>query len=275
MRGTDTIIAVEEFACKGAYAAFSTRLGGVSRGAYESLNLGLKSGDEPGRVVRNTRLFWEATGLDSSRHVRTEQVHSDVVAVVTEREPLGTAQGADALVTRVPRVPLVAYFADCTPVFFLDPVTRSGGIAHAGWRGTVKGIVSRVVDMMESEFGSNPRDLLAVIGPSIGPCCYVVGEEVRRAAAKGLPWADSVLIEAKGGGPEPAWKFDMWGANRRLLVDAGMEPGNISCWRICTSCRRDMFFSYRRDGPHSGRMAGVFCLEGEQGKHDMPEGEGF
>ncbi|MGE5484972.1 MAG: peptidoglycan editing factor PgeF [Ignavibacteriales bacterium] len=267
------IMVVREFASKGAYAAFSTRLGGVSRGTYESLNLGYKTGDDPALVSRNRQIFWEETGLDESRHVRPEQVHSNVVAVVTGQDAGGIAPGADALVTCEPGIPLIAYFADCTPVFFLDPVTRSGGIAHAGWRGTVKGIVAGVVEKMASEFGSNPRDILAVIGPSIGPCCYVVGEDVRQAAARELPWAGAVLDELPVEGPAPKWRFDMWEANRRLLVDSGVDPGNISCWRACTSCGRETFFSYRRDGPGSGRMAGVFCLTAGGGEPGLSKGE--
>ncbi|NPV71639.1 MAG: peptidoglycan editing factor PgeF [Firmicutes bacterium] len=260
------VLVAREFAGSGAYAAFSTRLGGVSPAPYESLNLGSKVGDAASNVERNRELFWVSTGLDGRLAVRPEQVHSNVVAIVSRRDAGRFAPGADALVTRDPGLPLVAYFADCTPVFVFDPATRSGGIAHAGWRGTVKGIASRVVETMAAEFGARPSDCLAVIGPSIGPCCYDVGEDVAGQVAGAFPWASSVLQREPAGPRGPVWRFDLWETNRRLLLDAGLNEANVSCWRLCTASRGDLFFSYRRDGPRSGRMAGVLAIrEPEQG----------
>jgi YfiH family protein len=255
------ILVVKEFAGRGAFAAFSSRLGGVSRGPFESLNLGNSVGDDPACVAENKALFWAATGLDARRAVRAQQVHSDVVAAVDAGHAGCVVRGADALVTREPGLPLVTGHADCVPIFFLDPVTRSGGLAHAGWRGTIRGIARRVVERLSSEYGVRASDLLAVIGPSAGPCCYEVGEDVQRAARDHLPWALDVLEEMPLRASGRRWKFNMWEANRRLLMDAGLEPRNVVCWDLCTACSPDLFFSYRRDGPRSGRMEAVFALE--------------
>ena len=173
----------EEIAVHG----LSCRRGGVSEAPWASLDLGLHVGDDPAAVIANRRRYLAALGLDASQLVTPEQVHGEAIARVGSRE---AGRGAlsyadsiaqtDALITDEPGLPLLLCFADCTPILFLDPVHRAVGIAHGGWKGTVRRIAAKTVLRMQQEFGTRPEELLTAIGPSIGPCCYEIGPEVEQ-----------------------------------------------------------------------------------------------
>jgi YfiH family protein len=242
---------------------FSTRLGGVSEGVYATLNLGFRVGDLPERVAVNRKRLAEVLGYDPERAVAGQQVHGDEVALVTAREAgagaleLETALPAtDGLVTSTPGLALVAFFADCVPVVLADTRRRAVGIAHAGWRGTLKLIAGKALARMSMAFNTNPAECVAVLGPAIGPCCYTVGGQVAEAF---LPWGDRV-VRRDGG----VWRVDLWEANRRVLVAAGVPRGSIGVVKVCTACHPELMFSHRRDGGKTGRMAAVAAIRSKE-----------
>lgn len=244
----------------GVIAAFSTRYGGCSEGPYATMNQGLHVGDEPARVLANRARLGEALGYNPARAVCAAQVHGGNVAVVGESEAgrgaLDAADalpGIDGLVTTLPGLPLTLFFADCVPVFLYDPVRRAIGLIHAGWRGTVEHIAKTAVAVMLRECGCRLDDLQAVIGPSVGPCCYRVGCEAALAFGAGpLPFLSSMGNDT--------WRLNLWEANRYQLLYAGVSADHITVAGLCTACRRDVFFSYRADQGITGRMAGVIML---------------
>jgi len=239
----------------------STRTGGSSCQPFASLNLGLHTGDEADKVRENRRRFACAVGVEPSRVTTAEQVHGDKVFVV-RREHAGrgaeeysqTIKGVDALITNVPGIPLMLFFADCVPVVIVDPKRRAIALSHAGWKGTAAGIAEKTVMAMASEYGTNPADCIAGIGPSIGQCCYEVDEAVINKLKKFSYWQD--LITPKGA----RWQLDLWEANRRQLLDAGLVPDNVVISAVCTSCNTDLFFSYRAENGSTGRIGAVISL---------------
>ncbi|BAF60013.1 MAG: peptidoglycan editing factor PgeF [Pelotomaculum sp.] len=247
---------------------FTTRCGGVSSGPYSSLNTAFHVGDSAENVRANRALACRALGIDPAGLVAGKQVHGDVVRAV-ERQDRGrgafsdedSLPDTDALVTGVPQLPLSAYFADCVPVFLLDPVKRAVALAHAGWKGTALKIGLKTVEKMSRIFGSNPQDCLAGIGPSVGPCCYEVDDRVMIPFRKAFPDIGEIAVEAPAG----RWKLNLWEANRRTLLYAGLKSENIKVARICTSCRNDLFFSYRAQGGTAGRMAALIMLKQQEG----------
>ncbi|MGI6604551.1 MAG: peptidoglycan editing factor PgeF [bacterium] len=247
---------------------FSTRHGGVSRDALASLNLGFKN-DEVSSVLENRRRFLTALGLDPARLVTGQQVHGTVVAEVTARD---VGRGAlrwedgfpatDALVTSLSGVPIAVATADCVPILYLDPVKKAIGAAHAGWRGSVRGIAQAVVTKLRECYGSNPEDILAAIGPSIGPCCYEVDERVMIPLQDNFPFWRRV-VEPRGDGH---WFLNLWELNRRVLVAAGVLERNIAVGELCTSCQVLDFFSYRAEKGFTGSLAAVIALKEDNKK---------
>ncbi|MBR0285336.1 MAG: peptidoglycan editing factor PgeF [Selenomonadaceae bacterium] len=244
--------------------AVSTRMGGVSKAPYSSLNLGLHVGDSAEDVRRNREIFANSLNFKAEDIVTPEQVHGTEVLRVTEelkgrgsRDYGDAIPGTDALITDVPGIPLLLCFADCTPILFVDPEHHAIGIAHGGWKGTVKQIARKTLEAMEREFGTEPEKCLAGIGPSIGPCCYEVGEDVQTACREAFPedW-QRLLAGQKNGKPH----FDLWEANRLQLLQAGMEASNIDCAAECTCCRHGWYFSYRADGGTTGRIGAMIGL---------------
>lgn len=243
---------------------FTTREGGVSTGAYQSLNTAFHVGDDDFNVQTNRGLACRALGMDPCRLVAGRQVHGAGIKVVHECD---VGKGAlsyedalpdtDALITGLRGVPLSSYYADCVPIFFFDPVRKVAALAHAGWKGTVLKIGLKVVEMMTWVFGTDPHDCLAGVGPSIGPCCYEVDEPVMcrvREAFPGSRHFAEVVSKDK-------WKLNLWEANRFTLLEAGLKPENILTARLCTSCHEDLFFSYRAHKGRTGRMASLIMLK--------------
>lgn len=248
-------------------AFVTTRTGGESRGPYASLNLGMRSGDDPAAVVRNRARVAAITGAPAL--VFGRQVHGKRVTAVPEGYSGGAFDDTDALITSATRLPLAVLTADCAAVFLFDPKQRAIGIAHAGWRGTVAGIAALTVVRMGDEFGSDPADLVAGIGPSIGPCCYEVGAEVIDAFTDAnAEMADEVFVDpdiASAGSfrasmNEGRKHLDLWRANELVLVAAGVRESAIEISRLCTACRRDLFYSHRGEKGVTGRFAGVIAL---------------
>lgn len=248
---------VRYLACKGITAphGFSTRLGGQSEGPYASLNLGVSSGDEVAVVQENRRAWARALGF-TPPIVSLHQVHGPVVHAVSARPP--ESLKGDAVITDVPGLPVSVFTADCTPILLHDPVTGAVGAVHAGWRGTVAHVVVEAVAAMTARYGARPGDLRAAIGPAIGPCCFEVGHEVVEAA-RARPWAGVEQAIVPG---EPRPHFDLFAANEAQLLEAGLAPDHVFASRVCTHCRDDLFYSWRRDGGVTGRMqAAIAGLE--------------
>jgi hypothetical protein len=249
---------------------FSTRDGGVSKVyGVGALNLGWTKEDDPVSVSENRRRFLQAIQRadTGSVLVGVRQIHSGVVRVIQEADMtsegrLQTADGkavleGDGLMTNVPGVLLGVGTADCVPVLVADVENRVVAAFHAGWRGTVARIVERGVAKMVAEYGSVPKDLIAAVGPSIGSCCYTVGDEVRAEFGGQFGYAEDLFRRTPG-----EIRLDLWEANRRQLLDAGVGTERIVVMGDCTACTRDQsgalrYFSHRGEKGVTGRMLNV------------------
>lgn len=232
-----------------------TRLGGVSHPPWASLNVGSTVGDDPQAVEHNARLMHEALELDRERAVTVWQVHGCDTVVATERpaDRRWLAQ-ADAIITNQIGLPINMRFADCVPILLYDPVHHAIGLAHAGWRGTVAGVVRSALDTMRSTFGTQPEQVQAAIGPSIGPDRYQVGEEVVTAVQSAFGTTDDLVRRAEDGSAY----LDLWAANRLALERAGVQQIEVS--GICTATHTDEFFSHRAEHGKTGRFGAVMAL---------------
>lgn len=246
--GFSNLSAWPELTC-GAFG----RKGGVSRPPYDTLNLSFAVDDNPEHVAANRGLMARAVGWDASRLVSARQVHGRKAVVVT-REDVGKGDfpDTDAMVTAEPGVLMLMKFADCVPVVMWDPMRRVVAIAHAGWRGTMLETPAAAVELMAAKFGSVPSDLVAGIGPSIGPCCYEVRREVVEQAVRVFPGVP-VLRDGSSGRPH----LDLWRANAETLMRAGVPEDNVEVAGLCTRCRNDLFFSHRAAGGLTGRFGAV------------------
>ena len=260
--------------------AFSTRGGGVSR-VYggNALNLGFTSHDSRKAVEQNRVLFLKKLGVANGRKtwplVTVRQIHSDLVHRV-DRLPSKILAG-DGLVTNTPGLLVAVQAADCIPVIVVDRKLHAVGVFHAGWRGTVKRIVEKGVGEMRKHFGSNPRNMVAAIGPGIQSCCYKVGEEVRTQFQAQFAYGESLFREVKDSDPVrekypllfltarapghselPVSLFlDLVEANRRQLIDAGVPPNSIDTSAPCTACHPELLFSFRAEKGVTGLLLGV------------------
>ena len=237
-----------------AQAVFA-RHGGVSPAPFASLNMSVSTGDARENVRENCARAFRALQRAPSSLADLWQVHSARVVVVDSPNGERESQGqADALVTDRPDVTLYLRFGDCVPILLHDPVRRVVGVAHAGWRGTLLGAAPSAVAAMAERYGTRPADVVAGIGPSVGPCHYAVGPEVVEQTRQALPQhADEVLQRANG-----SWVLDLWAANRLTLAGAGVEQ--IEVGEVCTACRTDDFFSHRAEGGRTGRFAALIGL---------------
>ncbi len=233
--------------------AVLTRIGGVSRAPYATLNLGHTVGDELSAVEENHRRALGALGLGRRKVISPHQVHGARVGVVGKVHLGAVLPDTDALVTGASGAPILMRFGDCAPVFFYDDVRRVIGIAHAGWRGVVAGSVGATVRAMEMQLGCDPADIWTGIGPTIGPCCYEVGPEVVNAVRAACP-AGTDLARAVNG----RVYLDLPGAVRAQLRAAGVQT--IEDSGLCTSCRVDEFFSHRAEQGRTGRFGVVMEL---------------
>jgi purine-nucleoside/S-methyl-5'-thioadenosine phosphorylase / adenosine deaminase len=239
----------------GVQGLVTTRHGGVSPAPFDSLNLSAHIGDDRVNVDENLTRLHRAINLESTATVDARQAQGGQVALVSEAQRGTRIVDVDALITNVPGVPLMLRFADCVPILFYDPMHRAIGIAHAGWRGTLAKVVANTVRAMIEAFGSEPRELYACVGPSIGPCCYEIGADVSSRVEQSFPEAGEVLIPRNG-----SLFFDLWGANARLLRELGV--GEIEVAGICTADHTEDFYSWRREHARTGRFAAVTALDG-------------
>ncbi len=238
---------------RGIRHGFTLRTGGASRSAFSSLNFSSREGDTTERVLENWRRLEKAAALPARGWALLSQVHGARV----ERIAAGDAcchhrrnhPEADGMATNRKGLVLGVLTADCLPVVLAVPGSRAVAIAHAGWRGTLEGVVQMTVRELCSISGAQPRDVSAAIGPSIGRCCYQVGAEVRDAflVRWGAAYTRRILEKA-----DP-WRLDLQSANLIQLRESGVPSSNVATVHLCTNCRKDLFFSYRRDA-RTGRM---------------------
>lgn len=231
---------------------FPERTGGVSHGARSSLNLGYSWGDDRDYVTRNRQLVAEHAGFDFAKLVVTKHVHGTAVLRVGEERP--DPDEFDGLVSDRPGYTLGAFAADCIPIVFADPVARTCGAAHSGWRGTVAGVAANVVARM-GETGSQPGDVRVALGPSIGPCCFEVGPEVVEAFVSRFGERPGLVVQ----GPAKE-HIDLRVATRTVLQEVGVRAEHIDDAPPCTRCQPERFFSYRRDGRAGGCHMGYIGL---------------
>lgn len=236
---------------------FSTRVGGISPPPFDGLNLGFTTSDAEENLSVNRRLFLDALGISGKQmHQLVELVHGYAVLNANQLKNNEIPE-ADGIVTNQKNILLVATFADCIPIFLADPVKKVCAVIHAGWRGTFQDIAAQGVKKMTADFGSNPRDILAGIGPGIGRCCFETGSGVANSFFYKYPQWKDLIKEIFNNNQDKKWKIDLPGLNLRILLKAGLSEGNVCIADLCTFCRKDLFFSYRRDGAVSGRMAAV------------------
>ncbi len=251
---------------------FSTRLGGVSEGIFESMNLGNQAAgyeDDPEKVRMNFERIAAEIGIDPHSIVISQQVHKTNIRLVTEADrgkglylPKDYSE-IDGLITDRPGVTLVTKYADCVPLFFVDPKKRAIGLTHSGWRGTVAKIGRNTVEEMRKHFGCEPEQLLAVIGPSICGSCYEVSEEVAEAfrdAFAGNGYNRNKILTKNDSG---SYQLDLWEANREILMEAGLKEHQIHVSGVCTACNSDLLFSHRRTGGKRGSLAAFLALKEE------------
>lgn len=233
--------------------AVFTRRGGVSLPPYATLNTGHSVGDDPAAVSENHRRLCRALGTEPEVIASASQVHGVGVAVLDVDDRGRARPRTDALLTARRGVPLMQRYADCVPLLLYDPVRRVLGLAHAGWRGTVGGMAIEAVRAMTEAFGTRPADLIAGVGPSIGPCCYEVGPEVAQQVRRQFEMGGSWLLPQNGGSVH----LDLWAANRWQLESAGV--GQVEVGGLCTACHTDEFFSHRAEKGRTGRF-GVLAI---------------
>lgn len=250
----------------GLVHGFSTRLGGVSKGHFASLNL-QKNGPEPDdweNVLENYRRFCEALGTDVRGVVRSKQVHRDTVRHVTAADRgkgLFAARDytADALVTNEPGLDLMVFSADCIILLLHDPVTRSIGAVHAGWRGTALDLPAKAVGEMGRLFGAKPENIRVAVGPGIGPCCFETHDDVPDAMRGAFGGGAEAYIRPRGA----KWTVDLKGVNVWRLREAGVRPEHIDICSACTACRTDLYWSHRVAGSKRGLQGALIGLKPE------------
>lgn len=244
---------------------FSTRLGGVSEGIFSSMNVSFTRGDQEEAVRENYRRLGAAMGFSCENLVCTDQTHTVNLRVVTE-EDRGKGfvrpkdyTDIDGLVTDVPGLVLAAFYADCVPLYLVDPVRRCIGLSHAGWRGTVGKIGKKTVELMREQYGSSPEDLVAAIGPSICQSCYEVSKDVIEKFQEAFDerfWPE--LFYEKDGGK---YQLNLWRANELGFLEAGVRAERIAAAGVCTCCNPGLLFSHRASRGRRGNLGAFLMLK--------------
>lgn len=239
----------------GVKHCFTTRLGGVSEEDHlRSMNLGTSRGDKESNVAENVRIVCEALSFTEENLSRTNQIHENKVAILTE--PVEVSQGCDALATDKKGIPLLSTSADCVPVLLYDKKKKVCASIHSGWKGTVKKICREAVFALCENYGSDPSDIIAAIGPSIGKCCFQVKKDVLDAFFESF--SDVSFIKEEGDGIH--YRADLWEAVKITLVEAGIRKENISLAGECTCCNNNMYFSSRAQKGKFGSLAAIIEL---------------
>ena len=246
-------------------SAFSTRLGGVSEGYYSSLNLSFDRGDDPARVLENFKRIGASMGVAVEDMVLSKQTHTTNVRVVTKEDKgKGVMRernytDVDGMITNVPGICLVTSYADCVPLYFVDPVKKAIGLSHSGWRGTVGKIGKNTVQLMQENFGSKPEDLLAAVGPSVCMDCYEVSEDVieqLKEAFEKKYWEDLFYKKENG-----KYQLNLWKANELIFLESGILPEHMAITNVCTHCNSKILYSHRTMGNNRGNLCAFLALK--------------
>lgn len=245
---------------------FTTRLGGVSEGIFSSLNLSFTRGDEEDAVRENYRRVARGLGVDYEKIVCSDQTHTTNVRAVTEADagrgltrPKGYTD-VDGLITNVPGLTLATFYADCVPLYFVDPVHRAIGLSHSGWRGTVARMGEATLRAMRECYGTDSRDVICAIGPSICRDCYEVSADVAEAFKDAFARHEEAILRPEEGTAGEKYLLDLWEANRRVLLDAGVPENQISVTDLCTCCNPQLLFSHRASHGKRGNLGAFLSL---------------
>ena len=242
---------------------FTTRYGGVSEGMFSTLNLSFTRGDVKESVEENYRRIAEAMGTDCAHLVCSDQTHTTNIRVVTEAD---AGKGIirprdytdiDGLITNVPNLALVTFYADCVPLYFVDPVHHAIGLSHSGWRGTVARMGKCTLDAMHREYGTEAADVYCAIGPSICQDCYEVSEDVAVQFEQVFSGHETEILINKGNGK---YQLDLWKANEIVLLEAGVKPEHLAVTDVCTCCNPELLFSHRASHGKRGNLGAFLCL---------------
>lgn len=242
---------------------FTTRYGGVSEGIFSSLNLSFNRGDVKEDVEENYRRVAEILGTDCAHLVCSDQTHTTNVRLVTKAD---AGKGVisprdytdvDGLITDIPGLTMVTFYADCVPLYFVDPVHHAIGLSHSGWRGTVARMGKCTLEAMHEAFGTEASDVYCAIGPSICQDCYEVSEDVAEQFMQVFPGHESELLIDKGNGK---YQLDLWKANEIVLLDAGVQKAHLEVTDVCTCCNPELLFSHRASHGKRGNLGAFLCL---------------
>ena len=244
---------------------FSTRLGGVSEGVCSTMNLSFSRGDDEAAVRENYRRMAKAIGVENDSFVFSMQTHTTNIRVVTSKDkgkglatPLDYSD-MDGLVTDEPGLCLTTFYADCVPLFFLEPVKKVIGLSHSGWRGTVGKIGKNTVQLMQENFGSKPEDLLAAVGPAVCMDCYEVSEDVIeqfKEAFEKKYWEDLFYKKENG-----KYQLNLWKANELIFLESGILPEHMAITNVCTHCNSKILYSHRTMGNNRGNLCAFLALK--------------
>ncbi len=245
--------------------AFSTKFGGVSKGYFKSMNLGLSTADSKENVMLNYQEFTKAININPNNLVITNQIHSTNIRVVNEDDKgkgfnrERDKEGVDGFVTNTKGLGLCILVADCVPVYFYDPVKEAIGLVHSGWKGTLGQISANAISLMNENFGSNPEDIICVIGPSICQDCYEVSKDLFEQF--NFVYSENemknIFIQGKD---KDHYQLSLWKAIEYTLLNSGILPENIHVTDICTNCNPDLLFSHRFTNGKRGNLAAVLML---------------
>ena len=244
---------------------FSTRLGGVSEGCFSSLNLSFDRGDDRAAVAENFRRMGEALGVRCEDMVLSQQTHTTNIRIVTDEDRgKGITRerdytDIDGLITNVPGICLVTTYADCVPLYFLDPAKKVIALSHSGWRGTVGKIGKKTVELMHVKFGSDPADILAAVGPSVCQDCYEVSADVIdrfKEVFDRSVW-DELFYEK----PDGKYQLDLWKANEKIFLEVGIRKEHIAVTNVCTHCNSGILYSHRAMGDKRGNLCAFLALK--------------
>ncbi len=243
---------------------FTTREGGVSEGIFATTNLSFSRGDDPERVLENYRRVAAAMGTSIDHIVTSDQTHTTNVRKVGKAD---CGEGVtrprehfdvDGMITDEPGVVLATFYADCVPLYFVDPVHRAIGLSHSGWRGTVGRMGARTIEAMSENYGTDAGDLICAIGPSICQSCYEVSEDVALEFKKEFAGHDEIVADGKIQGK---YQLDLWRANQVVLMDAGVKEENIQTTEICTCCNPELLFSHRASHGQRGNLGAFLGIK--------------
>lgn len=241
---------------------FTTRMGGVSEGYCSTMNISTTRGDAPEVIEENRKRLARALGVNVEDFTYTHQTHTTNVAVVREEDRGKRFMETDGMVTNVPGICLVTFYADCVPLYFVDPVHRAIGLSHSGWRGTVGRMGQVTLEKMKEVYGTRPEDVYAAIGPSICQDCYEVSgdviEEFQKSFSKSV-WPQLFYKKENG-----KYQLNLWKANQLVLTEAGVAEQKIAVTNLCTHCNPEILFSHRSTGVKRGNLSALLAIKREE-----------